>query len=216
MDEMKPEGSSEVLKRRQCLSALADGEARGDEVSQACAAWREDAQARADWHVYALVGDVLRSDDLARSTEPDTAFLMRLRERMAREPVVLAPAAMASPAPGVPVAAMPARKRPWGAPMAMAAGALAVIGVAAVMRGVALPDAQPTLAAAPVQGAVPVATGPVRQVEALVANGAAAPVGDVAASAFVRDPEIDRYRSEERRVGKECRRLCRSRWSPYH
>jgi two-component system OmpR family response regulator len=26
----------------------------------------------------------------------------------------------------------------------------------------------------------------------------------------------DRVRSEERRVGKECRRLCRSRWSPYH
>jgi tRNA-2-methylthio-N6-dimethylallyladenosine synthase len=25
-----------------------------------------------------------------------------------------------------------------------------------------------------------------------------------------------RHRSEERRVGKECRRLCRSRWSPYH
>ena len=23
-------------------------------------------------------------------------------------------------------------------------------------------------------------------------------------------------RPEERRVGKECRRLCRSRWSPYH
>jgi ribonuclease G len=26
----------------------------------------------------------------------------------------------------------------------------------------------------------------------------------------------DPIRSEERRVGKECRRLCRSRWSPYH
>jgi putative cardiolipin synthase len=26
----------------------------------------------------------------------------------------------------------------------------------------------------------------------------------------------DNQRSEERRVGKECRRLCRSRWSPYH
>ena len=24
------------------------------------------------------------------------------------------------------------------------------------------------------------------------------------------------YRSEERRVGKECALLCRSRWSPYH
>ena len=31
-------------------------------------------------------------------------------------------------------------------------------------------------------------------------------------------PVIDRgnARSEERRVGKECLRLCRSRWSPYH
>jgi hypothetical protein len=30
------------------------------------------------------------------------------------------------------------------------------------------------------------------------------------------DPEARVERSEERRVGKECRRLCRSRWSPYH
>ena len=30
-------------------------------------------------------------------------------------------------------------------------------------------------------------------------------------------PEADfAFRSEERRVGKECLRLCRSRWSPYH
>ena len=28
--------------------------------------------------------------------------------------------------------------------------------------------------------------------------------------------EVLRGRSEERRVGKECLRLCRSRWSPYH
>ena len=27
---------------------------------------------------------------------------------------------------------------------------------------------------------------------------------------------IREARSEERRVGKECLRLCRSRWSPYH
>src|SRR3546814_3463872 len=26
----------------------------------------------------------------------------------------------------------------------------------------------------------------------------------------------DKYRSEERRVGKECVSTCRSRWSPYH
>jgi molybdopterin-containing oxidoreductase family iron-sulfur binding subunit len=28
--------------------------------------------------------------------------------------------------------------------------------------------------------------------------------------------KVGTKRSEERRVGKECRRLCRSRWSPYH
>ena len=28
--------------------------------------------------------------------------------------------------------------------------------------------------------------------------------------------ELERERSEERRVGKECAGLCRSRWSPYH
>ena len=30
------------------------------------------------------------------------------------------------------------------------------------------------------------------------------------------ETETERGRSEERRVGKECLRLCRSRWSPYH
>ena len=28
--------------------------------------------------------------------------------------------------------------------------------------------------------------------------------------------EVEKARSEERRVGKECRIGCRSRWSPYH
>ena len=28
--------------------------------------------------------------------------------------------------------------------------------------------------------------------------------------------KLKKSRSEERRVGKECLRLCRSRWSPYH
>jgi pyruvate dehydrogenase E1 component len=36
---------------------------------------------------------------------------------------------------------------------------------------------------------------------------------------FPGDEEMERRirrRSEERRVGKECRTVCRSRWSPYH
>src|SRR3546814_16905341 len=30
------------------------------------------------------------------------------------------------------------------------------------------------------------------------------------------EPQLHNGRSEERRVGKECVRTCRSRWSPYH
>ena len=33
---------------------------------------------------------------------------------------------------------------------------------------------------------------------------------------YLADHENEEIRSEERRVGKECLRLCRSRWSPYH
>ena len=29
-------------------------------------------------------------------------------------------------------------------------------------------------------------------------------------------PHMNVFRSEERRVGKECASMCRSRWSPYH
>ena len=34
---------------------------------------------------------------------------------------------------------------------------------------------------------------------------------------YISSPELlEKMRSEERRVGKECRIGCRSRWSPYH
>ena len=36
------------------------------------------------------------------------------------------------------------------------------------------------------------------------------------ANPIIVDSLKDKIRSEERRVGKECSRLCRSRWSPYH
>jgi hypothetical protein len=39
---------------------------------------------------------------------------------------------------------------------------------------------------------------------------------DYLTEAWARELLQDPKRSEERRVGKECRRLCRSRWSPYH
>lgn len=118
--------------RRALLSALADGQP--DAAQAGCALWRDDAEARATWHTYHLIGDVLRSDDLAVQPARDAAFLAALRTRLAAEPTVLAPAA--APAPFVPP--LTRRRHAWLAPVAVAAGFVAVAGVLVVAR-VSLP-----------------------------------------------------------------------------
>ena len=39
---------------------------------------------------------------------------------------------------------------------------------------------------------------------------------DISLNNIVQAVKLNRMRSEERRVGKECASMCRSRWSPYH
>jgi len=75
------------------LSALADGEVDAAAAGAACGAWKTDAELRRTWHAWHLIGDVLRSEDLASSAERDQRFLVALRGRLALEPVVLAPEA---------------------------------------------------------------------------------------------------------------------------
>jgi sigma-E factor negative regulatory protein RseA len=108
---------------RRWLSALMDGEAQA--LPLACQQWREDASARQTWHAYQLIGDVLRSEDLARPAARDAAFLAGLRERLAAEPVALAPQASAPAA---------ARRRVAWVPATMVAGFVAVAGVLVVLR----------------------------------------------------------------------------------
>jgi sigma-E factor negative regulatory protein RseA len=120
---------------RRILSALADGDATDSEAARAFQAWRDDADARASWHAYQLIGDVLRSDDLAAEPAADEAFLVALRARLADEPVVLAPQPRVEAEPialpaAVNASTAAARSRGrWQGPVAMAAGFLAVIGV---------------------------------------------------------------------------------------
>ena len=62
----------------------------------------------------------------------------------------------------------------------------------------------------------PCLSGP-QQPSSAAATVAASPQGlCTCPSACPRPPFSQTFRSEERRVGKECLRLCRSRWSPYH
>ncbi len=122
---------------RASLSALTDGEADLQAASGACAAWRDDPAARAVWHRYQLIGDVMRSAELASPAAHDAAFLSALRARLAAEPVVLAPAPLLRPA--VAEAARAAgqatqRRYGWRAPTAAVAGFAVVAGVLLVMR----------------------------------------------------------------------------------
>lgn len=169
--------------RRQQLSSLMDGDLANGDAASACALWRQDAEARRDWHAYHLIGDVLRSHDLASAPARDAAFLQALRQRLADEPVPLAPAPLQAaepqPVPQVANGTTPGRRargRQWlMAPVAVAAGFVAVAGVMVVTRVMA-----PAPAAAPVMA----------QTERVPAAGASA--------VLVRDARLDRYLSAHR------------------
>jgi len=151
----QPDSDSDRSRSRRILSALADGDATVGEAARAFEAWREDDDARASWHAYQLIGDVMRSDDLANAPAADEAFLQALRARLADEPVVLAPVeAPALPAIAVEQAAVAnargasASRSRWQAPLAMAAGFLAVVGGLQLYRGTATPSGNAALALA--------------------------------------------------------------------
>ena len=163
------------------LSALTDGELEPAQVAEACARWRDDSELRGRWHAYQLIGDVLRSEDLAASGTRDAAFLAALRERLANDPVVLAPEPAAAAAPATRTAA---RRGGWAwkAPAAVAAGFVAVAGVLTV---VGLPGTAPSggaVIARSAPGASPVAALNAASPEVFVANGR-----------VVRDARLDRY-----------------------
>ena len=73
------------------LSALMDGELDPSAVAQACGHWGTDDDARSSWHAYHLIGDVLRSDDLAEGSARETfhgevSHQLTLRSRLGTDP----------------------------------------------------------------------------------------------------------------------------------
>jgi sigma-E factor negative regulatory protein RseA len=178
---MKPSAASDMPpaeERRALMSALADGEAEA--VPAACALWRDDADARATWHAYHLIGDVLRSDDLAAPSARDADFLSALRTRLAQEPTVLAPAVAAAVASPSPTSA----QRPiWLLPLAAAAGFVVVTGVMVLAR-----------TSAPAADAPVVAVGgrgnPALQ---LTSNGVAPAGALVIPGQLIRDARLEAY-----------------------
>ena len=164
----------EALER---LSALVDGELDAYGTAQVCGHWRESGEARTAWHAYHVIGDLLRSDDLARDPARDASFLSALRMRLRDEPVVLAPAPIATPA---------RRARwSWKASSAVAATFVVIAGAAVLLsRGPAdVPVATASVA--------PVAPAPDRQAAPMVV--ADEPQALVASGKLIRDARLDRY-----------------------
>ena len=183
------QGSENKLPVSDDLSALMDGELEASAVGRICGQWRENPETRAQWHAYHLIGDVLRSEDLSADATHDAAFLAAFRQRLAQEPVVLAPT------PKVPVNVVTAR-RSWAAPAAVAAGFVAVAGVLLVSQmpgGLSLRGAQPdaNLAAAPAsQPAVVVSVSEPGDPPAVVLNGQ-----------LIRDARLDEYLAAHKKFG---------------
>ena len=183
------------------LSALADGELDSAAAARACAAWRDDASLRSTWHAYQLIGDVLRSEDLAAPSARDAAFLLSLRERLANEPTVLAPDTAVSLEADFPqshkvaVGSGHARGARWSwmAPTAVAAGFVLVAGALIVTRAPA-PVGSATAGSTLAQGTV--VDAPVQMVStpAFAASDSAVEArAMVVDGRLIRDARLDRY-----------------------
>lgn len=182
-----------TVARRQELSALIDGELAADGVQRLCTAWRNEAPCRESWHAYNLIGDVMRSEELASSSLHDEQFLRDLRSRLVAEPVVLAPDATSAGRETAVAEMHRGRVRSWRAPAAMAAGLMIVVGA---MVATQVPRQA-------VDGAVPMAAMPASTTlrpaspQLAVLNSPPesnpAPTELVFDGQVIRDPRLDRY-----------------------
>jgi sigma-E factor negative regulatory protein RseA len=84
---------SQASSRGERLSAFVDGELFGEEHLNKFLS-DPDHEDRAAWSSYHLIGDALRSDDLAGSPAASSAFLNGFAARFDSEPHLLAPASM--------------------------------------------------------------------------------------------------------------------------
>lgn len=180
--------SEDFNANHQLVSALADGELRGDEFGQALDLLGHSEQALAAWRSYHVVGDALRGADFA-ITHREQAFVARLRSRLdgvAIFPVhagtdaqPLAPLADAD-LPSADLAANdPARRWKW---LAAAASVAAVAAIGWALLGV---DAQaPALARLSPQEPVQVQASPVAE-----------------SGVMLRDPRLDELMAAHKQFG---------------
>jgi sigma-E factor negative regulatory protein RseA len=171
-----------TTEARELISALADGQLRGDAFARAVDAAVTDPEARDAWRTYHVIGDVLRSADLAGGSAPSD-FSARLQQRLRQEtpPLALHREAVRTSARQRSAAANDSSVR-WK----LAAGVASVAAVAAIgwnIGGLGAGTAQPQLASA-----APAAPGP------------AAAVLATQRGPMLRDPRLDELLAAHRQL----------------
>ncbi len=74
------------MSNNERISALVDGRLQGEDFARTMANMASQPNDVATWHLYHLIGDVLRSEDLAVGTHSND-FLARLEGKLAMEPI---------------------------------------------------------------------------------------------------------------------------------
>lgn len=191
-----------MTTKREQISALADGQLHGDAFADAIACTGDD-EGLATWQIYHLVGDVLRSNELARA-DSGNVLLSRLREQMVQEAPVRRPAALApEPALGVVAQArLPAANASvfrWK----MVAGVASLAAVAAIgwssvgmlQGGRGVSGAQMASVGAPVIQAAPAPQG-VMQPGSMIAVAE-----NEGQQVMIRDPRLDELLAAHKQFG---------------
>ncbi|SPB18358.1 sigma E factor negative regulatory protein [Caballeronia novacaledonica] len=182
MGSVSMQNQTQAGSRSERVSAFVDGESLEEMggVSQFLA--DPKSEERAAWSTYHLIGDALRSDDLAVSPARSNAFMAAFSERFAAEAHVLAPAAL-------PAAAAKAR---GGMLRRRVMPAFAVAAAAATLTWIVVPQLQGVGGHGGTQVAS-IAPADSMQRVALASVPAATTRSPIVEANIIRDADLDQY-----------------------
>jgi sigma-E factor negative regulatory protein RseA len=168
------------MQVQELVSALADGQLRGEEFARAVEVATSDPAGREAWIAYHVIGDVLRSGELAPGSRPD-GFLGAVYKALQQEPQWPAVPATASTLPS----ALPQRRAANDSSFRwkLVAGFASVAAVAAIAWSIV--------------GSVPGRAGSPQ----LAAGGNDTVLTASERGVMIRDPQLDEFMAAHRRLG---------------
>ncbi|GKS75670.1 sigma-E factor negative regulatory protein [Acidovorax sp. SUPP950] len=181
------------LKMREHLSALADGQLRGQEFGQAVDYASSNADGFETWQMYHLIGDVLRSSELARPV--NSSLVDRLRSQIEAEgiqrPPLVASAVVQGAVAEVVTPAVAANASVFRWKMAAGFASLAAVGA---IGWTAMTGIQAGSEGAKMASAAPVTAAPAAVAVADATEGSAPQV-------MIRDPRLDELLAAHKQFG---------------